>query len=117
MLNFIINLFNGEYGLFSTVLAVLVAVVLLGVVLALVGSAIQLLAMNMKGGRRMKASQPKEKIYTFDVYTAMNNWQGHAKRRCTIKVEAYSFKEAEEKAEKWVFAGDGFVVCTNVSFK
>lgn len=117
MLNFIINLFNGEYGLFSTVLAVLVAVVLLGVVLALVGSAIQLLAMNMKGGRKVKTNQPKEKIYTFDIYTQMGNWNGHAKRRCTIRVAAYSFDEAEAKAEKWIVAENGFVECTNVSFK
>lgn len=111
------DLLCGEYGLVLTVVAVVVLTVVLGIVLALVGSAVQLLAMNMKGGRKVKASQPKLKVYTFDVYTAMNNWQGHAKRRCTIEVEAYSFKEAEEKAEKWVFAGDGFVECTNVSFK
>jgi hypothetical protein len=47
----------------------------------------------------------------------MGNWKGHAKRRCTIRVAAYSFKEAEEQAEKWVFAEDGFVECTNVEFK
>ena len=117
MLNFIINLFNGEYGLFSTVLAVLVATVLLGVVLALVGSAIQLLAMNTKGGRKVKASQPKEKIYVFDVYTPMGNWKGHAKRRCSIRIAAYSFEEAEAKAEEWVYCENGFVECTDIIYK